>query len=143
MSTEKIQRTKDLLATKLVQLLQSCKPENGFSRILEEQHTSLCYVDGLWALADNYNGAELVIVHEAPEDHAVVSDISGFQLNELMRYEKTIAQLISLGQLRKAVIERPHYTQQIKKTPRPQHHQNQAADVGNRPIGKALQPVRF
>ena len=140
MSTEKLQQTKDLLVAKLVQALQSCKPENGFSRVVQEHHTSLCFVNGLWALADNYNGAELVIQHEAVEAHAVMNDTSVFQLNELMRYEKTIALLIQKGDLTKASVERPPHRHAFK------HSQRQpaaAANDANRQLGKPLQPVRF
>lgn len=140
MSTENILRIKDLMAAKIIHALQSCKTENGFSQLHEEQHTSICYVDGLWALADNYNGAELVIVHEAPADHAVLSDISTFQLNELMRYEKTIAQLITLGRLQKENIVRGRLPQ--AKPSRPQH-QNSAPAAGNRQLGKPIPEVRF
>ena len=140
MSTEKLQQAKALLVAKLVKALQSCKPENGFNRIVEEQHTSICFVNGLWALADNYNGAELVIVHEAPEDHAVLSDVSVFQLNELMRYEKTIALLVQKNELRKMSIERPNAPAAARPNPRqPAVRESQAV----RPIGKPLPQVRF
>ena len=108
MSNEKLQQVKERLAAKVINILKNCKlPEHGFSFVVEEQHTSICFVNGLWALADNYNGAELIIEHDAPTDHALLCDISVFQLNELMRYMKSLEQLLQCGVLRVSSSESP------------------------------------
>ncbi len=133
MSNEKLQQVKERLATKLINILKNCKlPEHGFSFVVEEQHTSICFVNGLWALADNYNGAELIIVHEAPADHAVLSDITVFQLNELMRYLKSLEYLLQGGVLKKL-------------SPEPlvaQRGSTSIVDVKRHPI-KPIEGVRF